>query len=57
MVVELKWDRPVDAAIGQIKARNYPAGLNGLGGECVLVGITYHDGGDVHECSIERIWI
>ncbi len=55
LVVELKWDRPVDAAIGQIRARNYPAALAGLAGECVLVGITYREGTDEHGCTIERV--
>ena len=55
LVVELKWDRPADAAIGQIRARDYPAALSGLSGECVLVGITYREGTDEHECTIERV--
>lgn len=55
MVVELKWDEPADAAIGQIRERNYPAALQGLSGECVLVGVTYHEGTDEHECRIERV--
>ena len=55
LVVELKWDKPVDAAIGQIRARDYPAALSGLSGECVLVGITYREGTDEHECTIERV--
>ncbi len=55
MVVELKWDKPADTAIDQIHARNYPAALEGLGGECILVGVTYHEGTDEHECLIERV--
>lgn len=55
MVVELKWDKPVDAALAQIRKRNYPEVLQGLTGECVLVGITYHEGSDEHECVIERV--
>lgn len=55
MVVELKWDKPVGAAIDQIRERNYPAALASLAGECVLVGITYREGTDEHECRIERI--
>lgn len=55
LVVELKWDKPVDAAISQIRARDYPAALSGLSGECVLVGITYREGTDEHECTIERV--
>ena len=55
MVVELKRDEPVDAAISQIHQRNYPEVLRGLTGECVLVGVTYHEGSTEHECRIERI--
>lgn len=55
MVVELKWDKLVDAAIDQIRQRNYPASLAGLTGECVLVGVTYHADTTAHECHIERI--
>ena len=54
MVVELKWGKPVDAAIGQIKARNYPASLASLAGDCVLVGITYDEKTTRHVCSIEH---
>lgn len=55
LVVELKWDKPTEAALDQIYARNYPAALAGLAGECVLVGITYHEGSDEHECRIDRV--
>ena len=55
MVVELKWDKPADAAIEQVKARNYPAALLGLRGECLLVGITYDASTTGHACKIERI--
>ena len=55
MVVELKWDKPVESAIVQVEERNYPVALAGLTGECVLVGVTYHEGTDVHECEIRRV--
>ena len=55
LVVELKWDKVADAAIDQIRAHDYPAALAGLSGECVLVGITYREGADEHECTIERV--
>ena len=55
MVVELKWNKPVDSAIEQIKRRDYPAVLAELGGECVLVGITYREETTEHTCRIERI--
>ena len=55
MLIELKWDKPVDTALEQMRKRNYPAALQGLKGECMLVGVTYHEGSDLHECKIERI--
>ncbi len=55
MIVELKWDKPVDAAITQAHRRNYPEALRELSGECMLAGITYHEADDAHECRIERI--
>ncbi|MBQ9069370.1 MAG: AAA family ATPase, partial [Eggerthellaceae bacterium] len=55
LVVELKWNHPVAAAIDQIKARNYPAALDGLSGECILVGITYDSETTMHSCQIERM--
>lgn len=55
MVVELKWDKPGNAAIEQIKLRKYPAALSSLEGGCLLAGITYHEESTSHECHIERI--
>lgn len=55
MIVELKWNEDADGAIDQIKDRNYPAVLNGYGGELVLVGINYDQKTNNHSCKIERI--
>ena len=55
LIIELKWDKPVDAAIAQIRSRNYPAALGELQGECLLVGITYEPDTTKHTCTIERI--
>lgn len=55
MIVELKWDRPADAAIDQIEARGYPAAFNGLAGECLLVGVTYGAKDKRHTCQIKRV--
>jgi len=55
LVVELKWDKPVKAAIDQIRQRDYPAALAGLGGECVLAGVTYDERSCEHTCAIERM--
>ncbi len=55
MIVELKWDKPSEGAIRQIKDRNYPAVLQDYTGEIVMVGIHYHSKTKAHTCEIERI--
>ena len=55
MIVELKWNEAAGSAIDQIKERNYPAVLNGYGGELVLVGINYDQKTNDHSCKIERM--
>ena len=57
LVVELKYDRTAQAAIQQIKDRQYTQALEGYTGEILLVGINY-DKGNVdkpHSCVIERV--
>ena len=55
MVIELKWSRTSEGAIGQIKDRNYPAILKGYGGDVVLVGINYSEKTNTHTCKIEQL--
>ena len=55
MVIELKWNKSSEGAIGQIKDRNYPAVLKGYGGDIILVGINYNEKTNAHTCKIERI--
>ena len=55
LVVELKWDKPVHAAIDQILARNYPQAVADFGGRILLVGITYRVRGRHHICRIEEL--
>ena len=55
IVVELKWNKTDEAAISQIKNKNYPAVLEEYGGEIVLVGINYDEESKRHSCRIERI--
>ena len=43
MVVELKWNKSSEGAIGQIKEKNYPAVLKDYGGEIILAGINYDE--------------
>ena len=57
LVVELKYDKSADAAIGQIKDRQYMQVFDGYCGEILLVGINYNseDKDKPHSCVIERI--
>lgn len=55
MVVELKWNKSSEGAIGQIKEKNYPAVIKDYGREIVLVGINYDEKIKNHSCLIERM--
>ena len=54
LVVELKYNRDAQAAISQIKAKNYPAKLADYTGDILLVGINYDRDSKQHNCQIER---
>ncbi len=57
MVVELKYDRSVRAAIQQIKDRQYTQAFEGYTGEIILVGVNYDKDSPEkpHSCVIERV--
>lgn len=54
MVVELKWNRPVEGAIAQIKDRKYPEVIEKYGSEILLVGISYDEKTKKNSCLIEK---
>lgn len=54
LVVELKFNRDVDAAIDQIKRKQYPAKLEQYAGNLLLVGVNYDKGTKTHTCKIEK---
>ncbi len=55
IIVELKWDKSVDAAIQQIKRKEYPAALSDWHGNLLLCGISYNRETDKeHQCLIEK---
>ena len=54
LVVELKWDKSVKAALDQIKDRKYPDSVACYAGELLLVGINYDERTKKHECRIEK---
>jgi hypothetical protein len=53
LVVELKWNKTAEAAIAQIKNKNYPQALEGYGSDILLVGINYDEKTKEHTCRIE----
>ena len=55
IVLELKFNRDADAAIDQIKRRQYPAKLDGYTDCLLLVGINYDRESKQHTCRIERL--
>jgi hypothetical protein len=54
LVIELKYDKDTEAAISQIKKRNYPQQVADYTGDILLVGINYDKNTKRHECQIER---
>lgn len=57
LVVELKYDKSVRAAIQQIRDRQYTQALEGYSGEILLVAVNYdkNDKNKPHQCVIEKI--
>ena len=54
LVLELKWNKTADAAIRQIKEKDYLQSLSGYEGEIILVAVNYDKKNKVHSCSIEK---
>lgn len=54
LVIELKYDKDTDAAISQIRNRNYPRAVGDYTGDILLVGINYDKDTKRHDCQIER---
>lgn len=54
-MIELKWNKPVEAAIEQIRSKRYPAALEGYGSDILLVGINYDSESKKHSCRIEKM--
>lgn len=57
LIIELKAGGTPEEALEQIRSRNYPASVDGLGAEIVLVAITYdkEDKTKPHHCRIEKL--
>ncbi|MBR2215395.1 MAG: AAA family ATPase [Selenomonadaceae bacterium] len=54
LILELKWDKSVNAAIKQIKERNYPRSVADFTGKLLLIGINYDKDTKAHKCVIEE---
>ena len=54
LIIELKWNKTEAGAISQIKSKNYPQMLEGLGNDILLVGINYDEKMKKHTCAIEK---
>lgn len=55
IVVELKFQKDIDAAIAQIKRKNYISKIEQYTGEILLVGINYDKKEKRHTCTIETV--
>ena len=55
IVIELKYNKSAEGAIGQIKEKQYVDALRGYAGNIVLVGINYEKRTKRHECKVERL--
>lgn len=54
LLVELKWNKSAEGAIGQIKKKKYAFWIEGYTGDILLVGISYSKKEKHHECVIEK---
>lgn len=54
MVIELKWNKSISAAIAQIKEKKYPCSILEYTGKILLVGINYDKKTKEHQCIIEE---
>ena len=54
LLVELKWNKTKEAAIAQIKEKNYMNVLKNYHGNILLVGINYNRETKEHSCLIEK---
>ena len=55
IVLELKYNKDADAAIDQIKRKQYPAKVKDYANHLLLVGINYDKETKTHSCQIETI--
>ncbi len=54
LVIELKWNKSAQGAIGQIREKNYCESLSEYRGKLLLVGVNYDKRTRTHACEIEE---
>lgn len=54
LIIELKWNKTAEAAIDQIKDRNYAQAVIDYSEDILMVGINYDEKTHVHTCKIEK---
>lgn len=57
IIIELKWDRSAQGAIGQIEEKKYTGALDSYAGNLLMVGINYNKKNKKHECIIKKMEI
>ena len=55
MIIELKHNHSANAAIEQIKRKQYSGKISEYAGDILLVGISYDTDTKKHSCLIEKI--
>lgn len=55
IIIELKWDKSAEGAIGQIKDKQYIEALKDYHGNLLLAGIDYDKKTKLHSCIIEKL--
>ena len=55
IIIELKWDKDEEQALGQIDDKKYAAVLTDYHGDVVKVGINYDSNKKIHSCRIDKI--
>lgn len=55
LLIELKWNKPANTAIRQIKDKKYIKTVGDYTGDILLIGISYDKKKRKHECVIEKV--
>ena len=53
-MIQLKWDKSAEGAIGQLRDKQYIDALKDYHGNLLLAGIDYDKKAKLHSCIIEK---